>query len=162
METQCLIAEFKNEQDFRTAIEVLEKAHFSPDEVSTVTHSDNESLIELNQVTDEELASPPAEKTTATTTLVGGTLGAALGTMTLIGPMLVAGPLLGMAAGAVGGSMLSAVESWGVDHGVAQDYESKVRDGALLIIVTGDQNRLAIANRILKTTGPGSLETYPR
>lgn len=162
MKPNCLIAEFENKDDFRTAIEVLEKAHFSPDEVSTVTHADDKNLSELEIAKDKTPASPPAETTTAATTLAGGTLGAALGTMTLMGPMLVAGPIVGMAAGAVGGGMLSAVESWGVDRQIAESYESKVRSGSLLVIVTGDETRLDEAWRSLKTTGPASLETYPR
>ncbi|TWU51265.1 DUF1269 domain-containing protein [Rubripirellula reticaptiva] len=161
MDNHYLIAEFKNRSDFQTAIEVLEKAHFNQEEVSTVVHADDESLAGLNATTVKSAASPSRQETAATTTLVGGTLGAALGTMTMMGPMLVAGPLFGVAAGVVGGSVLGAVESWGVDRDVAGDYEAKVRDGALLIIVSGDLNRVSVASRLLKTAGPASLGTFP-
>jgi uncharacterized membrane protein len=162
MDNSCLIAEFRNTEDFRTAVAVLEKAKFSPSEVSTIIHADDESIPALNAVTDSSSESPPTEKTVAATTLAGGTLGAALGTMTLMGPMLVAGPIFGMAAGAVGGSVLSAIKSGGFNHGVAEDYETKVRDGAMLIIVTGDKTRLSEARQALKTVGPASLETFPQ
>ncbi len=161
MDNNCLIAEFRSKEDFHTAVEVLEKAKFRPNEVSTVTHSDDTSLPELDAVEDSSTESPPADKTIAATTLAGGALGAALGTMTLMGPLLVAGPIFGMAAGAVGGSMLSAIKSQGINHDVADDYETRVRDGARLIIVTGDKTRLNEARQALQTVGPTSLETFP-
>lgn len=163
MKSNCLIAEFKSERDFRIAIEVLEKAHFSADEVSLVTHADDDALTELDVAKDPLSESPPTAKTTATTTVAGGALGAALGTMTLMGPLLVAGPIFGMAAGAVGGGILSNIHRWGVDQDVAEAYESKVQNGSRLVIVTGDDDiRLADARRALKTTGPTSLEILPR
>ncbi len=163
MKSNCLIAEFSREHDFRTAIEVLEKAHFSADEVSIVTHADDDALTKIDAAKDLTSASPPAGKTTATTTIAGGALGATLGSMTMMGPLLVAGPIIGMAAGAVGGGILSTINSWGVDHEVTEDYESKVKSGSRLVIVTGDDEiRLADARRALKTTGPASLETFPR
>ncbi|PAY18677.1 DUF1269 domain-containing protein [Rhodopirellula sp. SM50] len=162
MTQNCLIAEFNNEEDFQTALEVLDKAHFTQDEVSIVRHADDDSLSKLDSAKDKTPVSPSSEKTAAASTLAGGTLGAALGTMTLMGPMLVAGPIVGMTAGAVGGGLLGAVESWGVDDRVAESYEAKVRDGARLLIVTGDDIRLADAASMLKTTGPASLETFQR
>ncbi|MCS7469753.1 DUF1269 domain-containing protein [Stieleria sp. ICT_E10.1] len=162
MSQNCLIAEFNSERDFRTAIEVLDKAHFTADEVSIVKHADDEGLSELNAAEDTTPASPSSETTATGATLAGGTLGAALGSMTLMGPLIVAGPIFGIAAGAVGGGLLGAVESWGVDDRVAESYQTKVRNGARLLIVTGDDIRLADAESMLKTTGPTSLETFQR
>ena len=163
MEMNCLIAEFENKESFQTAIRVLEASRFTPDEVSFVTRNTDEDRELLHTATDHDKQSVPApEKTTAAATLVGGTLGAALGTMSMIGPFFVAGPILGMAAGAVGGSLLSSVEGSGVARNVATRYEKKVNDGSMLIIVMGDRIRLDEANNALETTGPTSLERFSR
>ncbi|GAA5505806.1 DUF1269 domain-containing protein [Novipirellula caenicola] len=162
MSEKCLIAEFNNSEKFRTAIEVLETADFTTEEVSIVTHASDENLSELRQATETNESGLSAEKTTAASTLAGGTLGAALGTMTMIGPMLVAGPIVGMAAGAVGGSLMSAVSRWGIEHDVAAQYEAKVRDGSVLVIVTGDAIRVNEAAAMLRTVPPTSLEQFDK
>lgn len=160
MSTQCLIAEFSDRQSLETAIEVLDQAHYTNDNVSVVTQADEVQDTLVDDAKDMTPASPPGEKTTAASTLAGGTLGAVLGTATMMGPMLVAGPIVGMAAGAVGGGVLSAVESFGVRHDVGQQYESKVARGSRLVIVTGDELRVNEAERMLQTCGPESLETF--
>ncbi len=160
MSEKCLIAEFSNNEKFRTAIEVLEKGGFTQDEVSIVTHASDENLAELRQATEANENALSGEKTAAASTLAGGTLGAALGTMTMMGPMLVVGPIFGMAAGAVGGSLLSAISRWDVEHDVAAAYEAKVREGSVLIIVTGDAIRVDEAAAMLRTVPPASLEKY--
>lgn len=160
MSTECLIAEFSNRESFETAIEVLDQAHYTGDSVSTVTHADQVENTLVDNAKDTTPVSPPGEKTTAASTLAGGTLGAVLGTATMMGPMLVAGPLAGMAIGAAGGSVLSSVESFGVRHDVGQRYEAKVENGSRLVIVTGDELKVNEAERVLKTCGPKSLETF--
>ena len=80
--------------------------------------------------------------------------------MTMMGPMLVVGPIFGMAAGAVGGSLLSAISRWDVEQDVAAAYEAKVREGSVLIIVTGDSIRVDEAAAMLRTVPPTSLERF--
>ena len=160
MSNHCLIAEFSDRESFATALEVLERSDIPADSISLVTHADELPDTEASDVVDAHAASPPGEKTTAATTLAGGALGGALGTATLMGPLLVAGPIFGMAAGAVGGSLLSAVDSFGVDYEHGRRYESKVEQGSCLVIVTGDDIQLRNAQRVLQTCGPASLEEF--
>lgn len=163
MSNECLIAEFEDRSSLETALEVLDKTHFDSDTYSVVTSSsdvDDSVLAAAKDIAAN--ASPPADKTVGASTLAGGTLGAVLGTATMIGPMLVAGPLAGMAAGAAGGSLLSAVESWGVRKDVGGQYEDRVASGASLIIVGGEELKLAEAEKILKTCGPASLERFEK
>jgi len=156
---KCLIAEYPTREKFSTALEVLNTSDFTQSEVSTVLHS-SDHPSELRNVEDTTPGSPPAEKTMAASTVAGGTLGAAVGAMTMVGPLLVAGPILGMAAGAIGGSLLSLVESWGVEPDVANDYEEKVRSGSCLVIVSGDEMRLREAEQLLMTVGPASINHF--
>ncbi|QDT07038.1 hypothetical protein K227x_54630 [Rubripirellula lacrimiformis] len=160
MPQECLIAEFTDVTSFRTALEVLEKSQFSERDVSLVTKSDQVSESVIGDTKDTKPASPPAGKTTGAATIAGGTLGAMLGTATLMGPMLVAGPLIGMAAGAAGGSVLSAIESWGVHRDVGKGYEERVRNGSQLIVLTGKDIDLSEGEQLLKTCGPKSLERF--
>ncbi len=160
MSTHCVIAEFTDRRSTEIAIEVLNKSHYTDDCVSVVTQANDVEDTFADEAKGKAPASPPGEKTTAASTLAGGTLGAVLGTATMMGPMLVAGPLIGMAAGAVGGSLLSAVEGFGVRQDVGRRYEDKVAGGSCLIIVTGDQLKVSEAERILKTCGPESLESF--
>lgn len=161
MSNECLIAEFPDRESLSTALQVLRKADFGDDDFSLVTQSDEVDQTKLDAAIDTTPASPPTGKTMEASTLAGGTLGAVLGTATMMGPMLVAGPIAGMAAGVFGGSLLSAVESWGVKHDVAEDYEKKVSAGSSLIVVNGNDLKLAEAERVLKTCGPASLEKFP-
>jgi len=160
MSDQCLIAEFSDRSSFETALDVLDKAHYTDEHVSVVTRADEVEHTLAGAATDTPPESPPGGKTTAATTLAGGTLGAFLGTATMMGPMLVAGPILGMAAGAFGGILLSNVESFGVKRNVGRQYETKVAHGSCLVIVTGDDFEINDAARVLKTCGPVSLERF--
>jgi uncharacterized membrane protein len=66
-----------------------------------------------------------------------------------------------MAIGAAIGSLLSGMEHWGVEHHVSADYERRVNDGSVLLIVHDvDDVRLADAEALLKLTDPISLEKY--
>lgn len=160
MSKRCLIAAFSDRESFATALEVLETGDFTEDSVSLVTRPEDVSQTEAAAAEDRTPASPPDEKTTAASTLAGGALGALVATPTMIGPFIVAGPLLGMAAGAVGGGLLSSVESWGVRHDVGQQYEQRLERGERLIIITDEQTRLDQAERLLKTCDHVSIERY--
>ena len=73
----------------------------------------------------------------------GGTLGtiapiiAAVGTAVLVPGLVIAGPIAIAltAAGAVGvaGGLIGALKNWGIPQDRVRDYESAVRDGAILI-----------------------------
>ncbi len=160
MSQECLIAEFSDAASFQTALQVLEKSHYAKGDISIVTKAEEVPNSAIDDSEDTTPDSPPTGKTTGATTLAGGTLGAMLGTATLIGPLMVAGPILGMAVGAVGGSALSAIESWGVRNDIGKQYEERVRRGSRLIILTGDDVELTEGEQMLKTCGPQPMERY--
>ncbi|TWT49324.1 hypothetical protein Pla22_45180 [Rubripirellula amarantea] len=160
MSQECLIAEFSDTTSFHTALEALEKSKFTKDDISIVTNADELSDSAIGDSKDPKSASPPTGKTTGAATLAGGTVGAMLGTATMMGPLLVAGPLIGMAAGAAGGSVLAAIESWGVRSDVGEQFEHRVRSGSRLILLTGSDVDLSEGEQILKTCGPKALERF--
>jgi len=162
MSDECVIAEFNSMERLKTALEVLEKAGFKREEVSTITPRHPEKVSEIQDVEDTTPGAPETGKVTGASTLAGGALGAILESATMIGNLFVAGPLLGMAAGAIGGSALSSAESWGVRRDVASDYERRVQHGSHLVVVNTDDLRLKQASRSLQTCGPLSLDRFNR
>lgn len=153
----CVIARFDSEQDLATAIEVLEKSGFRADEVSVVRSKAGVRERDTPRTGESETESAPTDKTVGVSTLAGGVLGTALGTATLVGPLLIAGPLAGMAAGAVGGGILSSINRWGVDTDSRSEHEKAIEEGAILLIVSGDSIRVADAHRDLNTTKATSV-----
>ncbi|SMP66993.1 Protein of unknown function [Neorhodopirellula lusitana] len=160
MSSECLIAEFSDYSSFQTALQVLEKSNYTDQHVSVVTQSEEVAGSTIDDRQGANSVSPPSGKTTGAATLAGGTLGAMLGSATLMGPLIVAGPLLGMAAGAAGGSVLSSIDSWGVDGDTGEQFAERVRKGSRLIILTGNDARLSEGERLLQTCDPKSLERF--
>jgi len=161
-----LIGMFENLDRLDIALEALEKAGFDQRSVSIITSSQNKQLQQiepdgnLSRQTARAMQEVSSEKTMGASTLAGGALGGALGAATLMGPLLVAGPILGLTAGAVAGSLLSAVESWGVGRDVAERYQASVEAGHPLVLIRDSGPRLGEAERVLATCGPESLRKF--
>ncbi|MCC9658356.1 DUF1269 domain-containing protein [Rhodopirellula halodulae] len=158
MKQQCLVAEFANREKLAIALEALGKDGYSPQDYSVVTASD--SANELNGGDGGIADSPPSEKTTGAATLAGGAIGALLAAPTMIGPFLVAGPIAGMAAGAVGGGLLASVKSWGLDDKASASYEKNLQAGSSLVVIEGDNPKLNAAAQTLQTCDPVSVDRY--
>ncbi|MBB3208663.1 hypothetical protein FHS27_004495 [Rhodopirellula rubra] len=160
MSKDCLIAEFAGKKALHTALEVLEKAGYGPEEVSVISTPDEiERHVPRDRTQDME-DSPPAEKTTGAATLAGGAVGAVLGAGTMIGPLLVAGPIVGMAVGAASGGLFAAVKSLQISEDVALRYEEHVIAGGTLVMVIGESIKLNDAERGLKTCNPETLKRF--
>lgn len=91
--------------------------------------------------------------------LAGGTLGllAGLGALAIpgFGPLIAAGPLLaalsGAAVGAAAGGMVGALVGMGIPEIEAKQYESKVKDGNILISVhTEDAKEVDLVKDLFK------------
>jgi len=85
-----------------------------------------------------------------------------------IGPMLVAGPLVGWIVGALEGAVvvggLSALGAGLYSIGIPEDsvieYEAQVRAGKFLVIAHGDQNQLDKMKAALEPTNPQVLSEH--
>lgn len=157
---RCLIAEYDSFPAAVVGLKVLETDGFTSDTVSVVTRGDDPALHELDEMVDRTSDSPPLGKSTGVGGLVGGSLGVALGAMSMVGPLMVAGPLVGLAAGAGTGAALSQTERWGVEEDVIKGYEAKIADGAVLVLIADESMRLDDARRLLKTTDVRGLERF--
>ncbi|MGV3485445.1 MAG: hypothetical protein ACO1RT_13590 [Planctomycetaceae bacterium] len=152
------IAEYESLEGARVGIEVLEKSHFTEDEVSLVTGASDSAINELQQLPDVPVDKPADGRAAGLGMLIGGAAATPLAMGTMVGPFMVAGPLLGLALGAGGGSLFEGTESESLRN-LSADYESRVKAGSVLIFVAVDSRvRLDDAVNSLITTGPKSLE----
>lgn len=162
MHQQCLIAEFENTQKARLGLLVLSKAGFGQEQVSFVSRSDDPELDNLGKLKEGGADNLGSVSAAGMGGLLGGALAAPIAASTLIGPFILVGPLVGIGLGAALGSALGGAQHWGVDEDAGRNYEQKVEDGAVLVIVNGDQISLREAEASLKTTGPVSLKRFAR
>jgi len=170
--TQCVIAEFRSFEAAKLALEALEVNKFTLEEVSVVSSVNDPAAVRLKELepqdSPQDITSKEAPGRTTTDhksvglgMLIGGSVAAPIAAATLIGPVLVAGPLVGMAVGAAVGGLLKSTSEWGVDLDATKDYEKRVKNGAVLIIVHSE-NRVSLdeAEAVLKTIGPDSIRRF--
>lgn len=147
---------------------VLPDERLSAQELSIHSKRDGSSAGETGQLRGEipdQLRGNPdkqkADKAAGIGALIGGAVATPLSIGTLVGPFFVVGPLLGLGAGAAVGGLFGAAERWGVRRDVAADYEQRIRNGSVLVIVANDSSlRLHEAYKLLQTSGPFSLERF--
>jgi len=170
--TECVIAEFRTSAAAKLALETLDINKFTSEEVSVVSSVDNPAAVHSQELEPQD--SPqnsfsqgtPGDsmtdgKSVGLGMMIGGSLAAPIAATTMIGPFIVAGPLVGMAVGAAVGGLLQSTSEWGVDLDATKDYEKRVNSGAVLIFVHSE-NRVTLdeAEAVLKTTGPDSIKRY--
>jgi hypothetical protein len=85
-----------------------------------------------------------------------------------IGPLLVAGPLVGWIVGALEGAVvmggLSAIGAGLYSLGIPKDsvlqYETAIQTGKFVVIAHGTQSEMAEARKIIHQTNPEALEEH--
>lgn len=100
--------------------------------------------------------------------LWGLLLGAGFFAIPGIGPVLVAGPLLGWVLGALEGAVVTggltaigaALLSIGMPKDSVLQYETAIKSNQFLLVDHGTADETAQARRVLQTTGPHSIETH--
>ena len=138
----------------KNAVDALERAGFTPSEVSVVSRYRDDGTL-----ADE---ASNAGTGAALGAVAGGGTGllAALGIIAIpgIGPLVAAGVLATTLAGAAGGSLvgglLGALTNYGVDASDAHVYSEGVRRGGTLVTVQAPDARLAEAELILNAQQP--------
>jgi hypothetical protein len=152
---------YKTAMQAEEAAGALVSAGFSNDDISV--------LLPDNQGSRREFAHEKNTKAPEGTTggavaggALGGTLGllAGLGALAIpgVGPLIAAGPIVGMLAGAGAGgavgSLVGALVGMGIPEYEAKRYEGRVKDGGVLLSVhcaTSDQVKRA--KEVLEQTG---------
>jgi hypothetical protein len=152
---------------YKTAIQaehaasMIASAGFSNDDISV--------LLPDNQGANRQFAHEKNTKAPEGTTggavaggALGGTLGllAGLGALAIpgVGPLIAAGPIVGMLAGAGAGgavgSLVGALVGMGIPEYEAKRYEGRVKDGGVLLSVHCDtSDEVKRAKELLEQTG---------
>lgn len=162
MHAACLVAEYKTLAKAQLGLQVLTNLDFASDAISIVSLNHEQTLGQVDVPDGDEHEPHELSKSMELGALAAGTALAPAFLGSVIGPLMVAGPLLALVAGAAMGGLLDETLRWGIQPHTAKDYEQKIKDGSILIIVTSTPPRLDEAQASLKTTDPASLERYAR
>lgn len=159
---QCVIAEYHNLEDARNGLVLMANSGFGEDRLSFISRSDSPELRRLGAL--EEGGETPSETSTGAGigALLAGAISVPVAASTLIGPFILFGPLVAAGIGTAVGGLLGGAQDWGLNEEAGKTYEQRVRDGAILILVVGDDFELREAEATLKTTGPTSLTRFAR
>jgi len=164
-----IVAVYKSHDEAETALEELRKSGFDMDKISVVAR---EYLTEAH-VTGYYSAGDRMKFWGKTGGLWGGLLGFVAGSgfflIPGIGPLLVAGPLVGMIAGALEGGLVgggrsalgAGLHSQGVHKDSIANYETALRRGKFVVIAHGSAGKSAHAREIIERTNPESATEHP-
>ena len=151
---------YKSAAQAERAVDILSAKGFSQNDISVLL-PDNEST---KQFAHEKSTKAPEGTATGVTTggVVGGALGllAGIGALAIpgLGPFIAAGPIMGALAGlgvggAVGG-IIGALVGMGIPAYEAKRYESRLREGGVLLSVHCDTSEeISRAKQLLTETG---------
>lgn len=149
---------FSTVEAARNAVVHLLEAGFTAEQISVVCSDEKkEGLFR------EFEHQKPAGTTTAKATVIGGSIGAAIGGLAVIGTAVAtgsatlwaAGPIFAWTGGIAGG-LVGAMMTRGIEKELANFYQQAVIDGDLLVAVEDhhkDQTRLAKAAQIFAGLG---------
>jgi hypothetical protein len=165
--TECVVAEFRTRAGAKLALEVLERNHYTLENVSVVMHNDDPAADRLDDLRDDDAipadqaeATAPDSRSVGLGMLLGGTVAAPLALGTMIGPFFLVGPLVGMGIGAAMGGLFSSQQR-GDSAEENPSYEDRVKAGSILVVVTQDKRiGLNEAEAVLATTNPKTMERF--
>jgi len=151
---------FKTQMQVERAVDMLRERGFGNTDIS-VLFPDNPGTREFAH---EKNTKAPEGATTgaASGAVLGGTLGwlAGIGTLAIpgVGPLIAAGPIMAMLAGAgVGGAaggILGALVGMGIPEYEAKRYEGRIKEGGILLSVHCDNStQVKTGEEVLKQTG---------
>ncbi|MEX2308928.1 MAG: hypothetical protein WD738_15110 [Pirellulales bacterium] len=154
---------FDNVDAARQAVRGLLNAGFSTAQINVVCSDETKELY-FKEFEHQE----PAGSHTTTATIVGGTIGAALGGLAVVASaaatgslaLWAAGPITAWAGGVAGG-LVGAMMTRGMEKEIANFYQQAVLDGRILVAAedTRPDNRrsLATAAHVLAEAGAKPL-----
>lgn len=181
MNAACLVAEYESQSAAKIGLEVLRKSDFQSDAVSMAWKGNTQALEKLDRG-DDDTNDLGVDSSMEIGAGIGALVGTPLAIGSVMGPIMIAGPLAAMLGGAALGAVVSEagadaanrqsadrVDSrglfamanhYGINAHSASMYEQRINEGAILVIVTSTPPRLDEAQRSLKTTGPASLQRF--
>lgn len=146
-----IVGIFKTEEHAIKAIEGLRSSGYTDDEISIITKDDDkyDSLTDKvgKDITNNKEVASGAAAGAVTGGTIGGLGGLLLGLGALaipgVGPIVAAGPIAAAITGALAGGAVGGLAGALVDYGVpeveAKEYEERINDGDILVLVDDDE-----------------------
>jgi hypothetical protein len=157
MAKKAVFGILNSEEQAIRVVDDLKAAGFSSDDISALFPDKGGSRDFAHE---QNTKAPEGAATGATAGgLLGGTLGwlAGIGALAIpgVGPLIAAGPIMGLlsgaAVGAATGGLTGALVGYGMPEMEAKRYEGKVKGGNILVSIhTEDRNEVSRAKEILK------------
>jgi len=98
--------------------------------------------------------------------ILGGLAGLAAGAGALaipgIGPIVAAGPISGILAGAATGGVAGSLLDWGIPEEESRQIESEIKQGKLMVAVSSSQDKVSEAERILRDHGAERVKVHEK
>ena len=148
------------------AVDTLVRERFANNDISVLV-PDNQSSKEFAHK--KQTKAPEGTATGAATGgTIGGTLGllAGIGALAIpgVGPFIAAGPIMatlaGIGVGGAVGGLVGALVGMGIPEYEAKRYESRVKDGGVLLSVhCATSNDVTRAKELLKRTGADDISS---
>ena len=160
MPRECVVAVYDSYIRAKAALSALEGSELPPDRVSFVLRDVERETSHPEAIQYGDRAERDGTKGAAGGGLVGLLLGLPVLLIPGIGPLLIAGPIATGLTGAIVGGFLGVMAGWGVHPDHIQEYEDRIRNGAVLIVVDGSPDEVAEAKRILDETEVESIALH--
>lgn len=77
-----------------------------------------------------------------------------------LGPLVALGPISGFVSGALSGGIVGALIDFGIPETEGYEYEQHVRAGAILAIVTTDEQKTDQVAEIMRVHGAINVRTH--
>jgi len=162
LDGHCVVGVFDSLKEARGAIETLDESSVPAEQVSLVKYNvsgelpaEEEEVLQSGDNTEKDAA-----KGAGVGGLVGLLLGAPLLLVPGVGHVLIAGPLSAALTGSIVGGFLGAMVGWGVHEDHVEQYQEKVRQGKLLVVVNGNPEDVTEAHRLLRETAAEEVNLH--
>ncbi|MCK8823489.1 general stress protein [Fuchsiella alkaliacetigena] len=165
-----VIGVFANEERAERAVNEIKQAGLDEGEISIVAKGEEGATGEEQQgqrgKTEMSFENQNLGDGTATGGAIGGIAGlmagAGLFAIPGVGPIIAAGPIAAGLSGAVAGGLTGALVDYGIPEEASQEYENQVRQGNILAICEGleDRDQLADIEAIMQRNGATEIEIH--
>ena len=171
MAEHTVVGAYRNEDDALHAINELVNLGYPKNDISILA-KDPKRFERIDRDYELTAEQPKAiSKSAATGAVTGGVIGgiatlvAEVGILAIpgVGPFLAAGPIAatvsGILAGGAAGGVAGALIGFGVKKEEAQDYEQRLEEGDILVIVETDKHRY---DEVYSTLNPENMDDAMR
>ncbi|UMZ73422.1 general stress protein [Natranaerofaba carboxydovora] len=161
---RTVVGIFASNEEAKSAVNSLRENGFGDNEISLIARDNRQQ--EGDQTTDAGASydNQNLGDGTATGGVLGGLAGllAGVGALVIpgIGPIIAAGPIAGVLTGAVAGGIAGGLIDYGIPEEQGQMYESRVREGDVLLLIETSEQKADDAERVLRQENADEVESY--